>query len=287
MIMGVTGPICAGKDEVGKLLEGMGFERLSLVEVLREEARSRGIEITRQSLQDLGDEMRRNEGVDVLARRVMKQIVPGRNYVIESIRNPGEVVALRELDDFLLLCVRASDHVRFERMVSRAREQDPRTFEEFLAVEARDRGIGQASHAQQNEACWNLADVTITNDHTLEDLNQRVREVLSRQGHVPRPLVQIITSLPSETAAMDLVRALLEARVIACAQVIPSRSLFWWQGKIQEVPEWVCLLKGSDFGAIEKAVRAKHPYEIPEIVQLTVDRSNSEYASWLTRETVT
>lgn len=287
MIIGITGPICAGKDEAGRLLANLGFERLSLVEALRAEARDRGMEITRKGLQDLGDEMRRSEGVDVLARRVMKHVIPGRNYVIESIRNPGEVAALRELGEFLLLCVRASDHVRFERMIARGREQDPKTFEDFLAVEARDRGIGQAPHAQQNEACWNLADITITNDHRLEDLSQTLREILSRHGYVPRQLVQVITALPSEAAAMDLVRVLLEQRVIACAQVIPSRSLFWWQGKIQEVPEWVCLLKGSDFSAIEKALRAKHPYEIPEIVQLTVDRSNSDYASWLTRETVT
>lgn len=285
MIIGVTGPICAGKDEVGKLLSGIGFERLSLVEALRDEARARGIEITRKSLQDLGDDLRQREGVDVLARRVMRQVVPGRNYVIESIRNPGEVAALRELGEFVLLCVRASDSVRFERMVARGREQDPKTFEEFLQVEARDRGIGQASHAQQNEACWALADVTLENNTSLDDLRQSLKDLLSHRGFVPRSLVQVVTALPSESAAFELARSLLEQRVIACAQVVPSKSLFWWQGKVQEVPEWVCFLKGNDFNSIEKAVREKHPYEVPEILQLAIEQGNGDYLAWLARET--
>ncbi len=286
MIIGVTGPICAGKDEVGKLLVELGFERLSLVEALRDEARLRGIELTRTNLQDLGDELRKNEGADVLARRVMKQVVPGKDYVIESIRNPGEVSALRELSEFMLLCVTAPDHVRFERMVARAREKDPHTFEEFLQNEARDRGIGQASHAQQNEACWRLADAHLTNDATLEHLRTILREMLSHKGFVPQICVNVVTSLPSETAAREFARALLEERSAACIQIMPGQSLFWWNGKIQEVPEWICFVKGRDFGTIERAIKQKHPYEVPEILQLSVERGNSDYLSWLRRETV-
>ena len=102
MIIGITGPICAGKDEAGKILAKRGFERLSLVEEIREELRRRGTEITRKNLQDLGDALRHSEGVDALARRVMKKIIPGRHYTIESIRNPGEVQALRALYYFIL-----------------------------------------------------------------------------------------------------------------------------------------------------------------------------------------
>lgn len=174
MIIGLTGPICAGKDEVGKILETQGFKRLSLVEELRNEARSRGIELTRKNLQDLGDLLRQQEGAGVLAKRVMQKVVPGKNYVIESIRNPGEVMALRELKGFMLVCVSASDAVRFQRMVTRSREQDPKTFEEFLAVEARDRGIGQATYGQQNEACWALADVHLENNTSLNDLTNKI-----------------------------------------------------------------------------------------------------------------
>lgn len=285
MIIGVTGPICAGKDEAGKLLAELGFERLSLVEVLRDEARARGIELTRTNLQDLGDELRKNEGVDVLARKVMKQVIPGRSYTIESIRNPGEVAALRELSDFLLICVSASDAVRFERMVARAREKDPRTFEEFLQNEARDRGIGQASHAQQNEACWRLADVQLANDTTLENLRSSLREVLTQKGFTPASPVQIVTTLPSEDAALDMVRSLLEQRTIAASHVVPTKSLFWWNGKIQEVSEWMCFMKGKDFPTMEKAVRAIHPYEVPEIVQVSIERGNSDYVQWLLKET--
>ena len=179
MIIGVTGPICAGKDEVGKILNDLGFERISLVEVLRAEARKRGIELTRKNLQDLGDKLRREEGTDTFAKRATKNIVKGKNYVIESIRNPGEVEALRKLPGFVLLCVNSSDEVRFSRMIARGREKDPRTFDEFLKVEARDKGIGQAAYAQQSEASWKLADHSISNEGSIDDLYQQVETLLS------------------------------------------------------------------------------------------------------------
>lgn len=183
MIIGLTGPICAGKDEVGRLLEEKGFIRLSLVEELREEARKRGIELTRKNLQDLGDLLRQQEGMDVLARKVMSKIVPGKRYTIESIRNPGEVTALKELEGFMLCCITASDFTRFTRMVQRGREQDPQTFEEFLAIEARDRGIGQATYGQQNEACWALADYVLENETTLDDLSKKVDVFIGALSH--------------------------------------------------------------------------------------------------------
>lgn len=286
MIIGLTGPICAGKDEVGKLLALRGFQRISLVEELREEARTRGIDLTRKNLQDLGDSLRSQEGIDTLARRVMRKLVSGTSYVIESIRNPGEVEALRSLPDFFLLCVTAPDHLRFERMVTRNREQDPKTIEEFLQVEARDRGIGQASHAQQNEACWKLADGTITNESTLEALDERLRHFLDEQRIAPLQPVHVMTALPSEAAALDLARALLDQRVVACVQILPGRSLFWWNGKIQEVSEWICFMKGRDFAAMERAIKEKHPYEVPEVLQLSTERGSPDYLKWLMRETL-
>ncbi len=179
MIIGVTGPICAGKDEIGKIFAKKGFERLSLVEELRDEARRRGIEITRESLQDLGDKIRKEKGADALAKKVAMKVSHGKNYVIESIRNPGEVGELKKLKSFFLLCITASDVIRFARMVERGREQDPKTFDDFLKVEARDRGIGQAMHGQQNEACWKMATVTIVNDSTLEELDKKLESVLA------------------------------------------------------------------------------------------------------------
>lgn len=186
MILGLTGSICAGKDEVGKILEENGFIRLSLVEEIRAEARRRGIEITRKSLQDLGDELRKTRGGSVLAKHVMTSINSSDNYVIESIRNPSEVKALQELKGFILVCVTADDMIRFERMRLRAREQDPQTFDAFLKVEARDRGIGQATHGQQNEACWRMASITLENNGTFEQLRASVTAIIDTLREVLR-----------------------------------------------------------------------------------------------------
>ena len=179
MIVGITGPICAGKGIVGNILVELGFERFSLADEIREEARRRGIPLTRKTLQDLGDEVRKEEGAGAWARRVANKIVGDKNYVIESIRNPAEVEVFRAFQDFFLFCIEASDFIRFQRMVKRGREEDPRTFEEFLAVEAKDRGIGQATYGQQNEACWKMADMTIANESGIDELKEDVRKMVN------------------------------------------------------------------------------------------------------------
>jgi dephospho-CoA kinase len=179
MIIGLTGPICAGKDEVARLLAECGFERLSLSDELRSEMRAQGIEVTRTALQDYGDLIRRREGTGAWARRVIAKIKPGVSYVVDSIRNPGEVEELRRCPSFFLVKVDAAPKIRFSRMIKRAREQDPCTFDAFQRMEMKDLGIGQPDYGQQHAQCAALADMTIVNEGTFEKLRFDVKTLLS------------------------------------------------------------------------------------------------------------
>ena len=179
MIIGVSGPIAAWTDSVAAILVEQGFKWFSFSDVLREEAKLRGLEINRKALQDLGDELRKTGGTGAIAKKIMEQFVEGENYVVGNIRNPGEVEELKKLNDFFLIKVDASLEIRFERIKSRNRDDDVLDFSEFKKVEERDLGIGQEEHGQRHADVFELADFEIINEGTEEDLRKEIEAILS------------------------------------------------------------------------------------------------------------
>ena len=138
MIIGVTGTLSAGKDEFSKYLMAKDFIHISLSDSLREELRSRNEEISRTALQDLGNELRRNHGLGILAKKASEKIIPGKNYVITSIRNPEEILVLKKLKNFHLVSLDAPIETRFQRAALRNREHEPQTLEDFKKAESRE-----------------------------------------------------------------------------------------------------------------------------------------------------
>jgi dCMP deaminase len=185
MIIGLTGKNGAGKGEVAAFLRDKSFYYHSLSDVIRDELSARGLAVTRDALIQTGNELRQQHGPDVLARMTLKKIDPNRNYIVDSIRNPSEVVALRQNGDFVLLNVEAPPEIRFERIRSRAREQDPKTLEEFLRVEEAEKKR-KAAHHQSIEETQAMADFTISNEGSLEDLHQKVIDVVTNMQNLAK-----------------------------------------------------------------------------------------------------
>ncbi|MCK9595866.1 dephospho-CoA kinase [Candidatus Pacearchaeota archaeon] len=176
MYIGLTGSVAAGKGAVADFLKEKGFEYISLSNELRGIAKERNIEITRKNLQDLGNQLREEQGAGVLALLVHHRIINDKynKAIIDGIRNPYEVEELRKLDNFYLISIDAPREKRFERMLLRNRESDPKTFEEFLAVDARDKGIGEKETGQGVAKCMAMANYSIINNGTLEELNEQI-----------------------------------------------------------------------------------------------------------------
>src|SRR5204862_6036431 len=108
---------------------------------------------------------------------------------------------------------------------------------------------------------------------------------------VPMPTTALValTTLASEGDARALVTALLGDHLIACGTLLPGgHSLYRWQGKVTEEAEVVVLLKTdrSKWDALCAAVRDRHPYEVPELLALPVERGLDRYMEWLTQEVV-
>ncbi len=179
MIIGLTGKNAAGKGEAAAFLKDKSFYYYSLSDAIREELESRGIPITRDNLIEMGNELRERFGPDILAQRIMKKIDPNRNSIVDSIRNPAEIYALRSTGNFVLLNIDAPAMVRFERIRNRKRENDPQTLEAFAEKErAESRNL--SAHKQSVEECQALADISIENDGDLEELHKKVAAVVSR-----------------------------------------------------------------------------------------------------------
>lgn len=97
-------------------------------------------------------------------------------------------------------------------------------------------------------------------------------------------LVTAATTEEAETVADTLVRD----RLVACANILGGvRSIFHWQGKIDEADEHLIIMKGRSehFQRIEQRVRELHSYEVPEIIALPILAGSAPYLNWLRRET--
>lgn len=100
--------------------------------------------------------------------------------------------------------------------------------------------------------------------------------------------LQVITTTNTEEEARKIQRLLVEERAAACAQIIgPISSLYWWEGKIEEVGEWICLAKAKarDYPGIESLIKENHSYSMPEILAIPVSAGNNDYLAWISEVT--
>jgi len=97
-----------------------------------------------------------------------------------------------------------------------------------------------------------------------------------------------LTNLPDRAAAERLADALIEKRVAACVNILaPCRSVYRWKGALQRDEEHPMLIKtpADRYPALEAAIRAGHPYELPEIIAVSVERGLPAYLDWIAAET--
>jgi periplasmic divalent cation tolerance protein len=100
-------------------------------------------------------------------------------------------------------------------------------------------------------------------------------------------LIQVIVTVPQKDDANKIAAALLQTRLAACVQVLgPIESSYWWEGKIEEAVEWICLIKSREdlFDQMDSTIRKLHPYSVPEILATRVVRGSQSYLDWMNKE---
>lgn len=101
-------------------------------------------------------------------------------------------------------------------------------------------------------------------------------------------MLLVLTNCPDAATAETIGAALVESRLAACVNILPvSRSIYRWQGAIERASEVPLLIKTSAerYAAVEAEILARHPYELPEIIAVPVERGLPIYLEWVATET--
>jgi len=98
--------------------------------------------------------------------------------------------------------------------------------------------------------------------------------------------IQVVTTVADRATAAQLAASLLEQRLAACVQISPCSSWYHWQGVIEQSEEMVCTIKSRHdlFPELCRAIRAVHPYQVPEILALPVVAGAESYLAWMEEE---
>ena len=180
-VIWLVGPIASGKGTVAKILAEMGYSPYSLSDRIREETTLRGFETTRQTLTDIGNELRQTLSADVWAKRTAELIEKASPefVVIDAIRNPAELTFLKQKFGAKIIGIVADQKKRFEMFKSRGKNTAGiNTWEEFKAIDDQE-SSQEGSYKQQVDACLALADIIIENNETIEDLKQKIENFLN------------------------------------------------------------------------------------------------------------
>jgi periplasmic divalent cation tolerance protein len=98
-------------------------------------------------------------------------------------------------------------------------------------------------------------------------------------------MIIVLTTTPNIKEAEGLATKIVEAKLAACVQVLPEiKSFYFWEGKVQNEPENLLLIKTleENFAELEKFIKANHSYDVPEIVALSAKDVSESYLNWLT-----
>jgi periplasmic divalent cation tolerance protein len=105
---------------------------------------------------------------------------------------------------------------------------------------------------------------------------------------LPGQFILVLTQLPDRASADALAVALIGGRLAACVSIgAPVDSLYHWRGQTETATEIPVVVKteAARYSQVEAAIRALHPYELPEILAVPVCNGFRPYLDWIARET--
>lgn len=175
--------MASGKTTVIEALKKLGYKVVTLSDMVREEARKRGIEEERENLMAVGQSLREEFGAGILATRALEKIGKEDMWVVDGIRNPAEVDELRKHPNFVLIANTAPEQAIIDRIFFRKRADDTLDKEAIRKKLRREMGEGEPPDGQQVGKCIEMADYVFENVMPLEKVE---KEFLKLYNSIPQ-----------------------------------------------------------------------------------------------------
>lgn len=176
LLVCLTGMPGAGKSTIADGLKSKGYEIINLGNAVREEAKKRNLDPTRENLGKLMLELRENNGSGAIAE-LAKPIIESSNanvLLIDGVRSNDEIQVLRKLGTVKLLAIHASTDTRFNFLQKRGRSDDPQTKEHFNERDDREIGVGVSNSIALSD--FAISNIGLTKDELIKksyDIIQR------------------------------------------------------------------------------------------------------------------
>ncbi|MFQ6010503.1 MAG: AAA family ATPase [Candidatus Aenigmatarchaeota archaeon] len=185
IVLGLTGLAACGKSTVAQYLKKYGFVQLVFSDVLKQEARKRGVfkegmslEEEKTALSSFGEQWRKETGKnEIIAIKLIENIKEDKleKVLLDGFRAPAEVELFKKnFESFHLVFVDVDERTRFER---RKRDDPDAVFESFAARDKRDiegKGLGKVI---------DMADIKLDNNGTVEELHKKIEIILEKIAH--------------------------------------------------------------------------------------------------------
>ncbi|MFA4934373.1 MAG: dephospho-CoA kinase [Candidatus Methanoperedens sp.] len=174
-LIAFVGMPASGKSEAAAIARRLGIPVVNMGDVVREETAKRGLQPTDENIGGTGTALRREEGMDVIAKRCVPKIrlLNSPVVVVDGTRNINEIEYFKKQfgNDFKLIAIHTPFELRFERITKRARADDMNKIEELKRRDEREKGWGL-------DKAIETADVTIENTGSIEKFQKQIQELL-------------------------------------------------------------------------------------------------------------
>lgn len=187
IIIGITGTLGAGKGTIVEyLVRQKAFRHFSVREFLTKEVDRQNLPLNRDSFRTVANELRASHSPSYIAEALYAEAEKtGEDCVIESIRTPGEVEALKQKGSFYLFAVDARPEVRYQRIIRRDSETDQVSYQTFLENEKMEMKSDDPNK-QNIQACINQANFIFKNDGHKDELYKQIKLVIQKIKTSPK-----------------------------------------------------------------------------------------------------
>jgi len=175
LLVCLTGMPGAGKSTIAEGLESKGYEIINLGNAVRDEAKNRNLEASRENLGKLMLELREENGPGAIAELVKSKIQSSTANVllIDGVRSNAEIDVLRKFGTVKLLAIHASTDTRFNFLQKRGRSDDPQTKEHFNERDDRELGVGVSNSIALSD--FAISNIGLTKDELIKKSNEIIQ----------------------------------------------------------------------------------------------------------------